>query len=985
MHRGMAEAEGVDGMNGKRMTARMLLDRAGRAVRPRPGRHRRDRGVASVLSMMFLVLFGSLGAAMAIASRGNLRTAQTHLHVMRAMGAAETGLTVAEARMSEAASRFVIEKGQIDSAFGERLWTGAFDAGDGEVQVLPPPSGHEEYAAPTGLADALVNLHAADQNIVEVDGITAPTIGPAPAGTDAAVYSLENWVTTPAIPVAQEADGDGPTPAAFQITYAPLADGTGVRAIVTGFDFDYARNGVPLTRTVSRDFRLAKRVDQAVVSPSRIMIGKNVMVSGDLGAIYDAVDEENGHPVVLRSDFAGLDAVLDEKLADFQAAVADADVNSDNRLRVGHGVEGAGIPVDADYDGDGEPDNAFADATADGAVDEFDIFIRHFDQDGDGRVVLSAALTAGTPNAGKTPEFELDEDLALLIDSAFPDRNRNGVYGFTDDNGNGRWDDGEQMADLDPVHGTFRDQVLGYRDGVIDRRDRYGKVSGRLVFRVEESDWAAADADYRDQLAGPIRPENREAPMTFGADESVLPPISAESFTGTQTALQAAADGASFTAQVAEQLGVAEGDLADYEETSSDPDEPRYYRLDPDEDGDGLPDNWSTAYFERMPFNSPNTADWYYRPVYENMTFRNVQIPMGTNALFRNCTFVGVTYVRCHTDNTHVNWTHYGRMQLDEDSGRPVPEPERTPYGDDAGEDSFPTMLPESAIPPEQILSMALASPLDKADVPDDMTGTISNYDDLPDPLVIDGKRITDTKTVSNNLRFHDCLFVGSIISDTPAGFTQVRNKMQFTGSTRFAQEHPDYPDDPSFNPDEDDIDEIVKSSMMLPNYSVDIGSFNSPPEQDVRLTGAIIAGVMDVRGNADINGALLLTFAPVAGEAPLVDQFGNPVGNPANFNTTLGYFGPDDGDEESLDPATLPEVDGVKIVGWDLDGDGLADLGPDDTPSDEEIADGATPVPFYGYGRVTLTFNPDLIMPDGLLLPVRVDPVGGSYREGRR
>src|SRR5678816_666924 len=94
---------------------------------PRLHRRRRlshtRRGVVSVVSMMFLILFGSLAAAMAIMSRGNLITAATHQHVIRAMGAAETGLAVAQQRLREAAGRFVVERGSVDAGFGNRLWS----------------------------------------------------------------------------------------------------------------------------------------------------------------------------------------------------------------------------------------------------------------------------------------------------------------------------------------------------------------------------------------------------------------------------------------------------------------------------------------------------------------------------------------------------------------------------------------------------------------------------------------------------------------------------------------------------------------------------------------------------------------------------------------------------------------------------------------------------------------------------------------------
>ena len=56
------------------------------------------RGVASVLAMMFLVIFSSLAAAMAVVAQGNLRTADSYMKVSRAMGAAETGLVFAKRR-----------------------------------------------------------------------------------------------------------------------------------------------------------------------------------------------------------------------------------------------------------------------------------------------------------------------------------------------------------------------------------------------------------------------------------------------------------------------------------------------------------------------------------------------------------------------------------------------------------------------------------------------------------------------------------------------------------------------------------------------------------------------------------------------------------------------------------------------------------------------------------------------------------------------
>jgi len=961
-------------------------------------RRRSRRGVASVLAMMFLIIFGSLVAAMAIASTGNIKTAAMHLHVMRAMSASETGMQVAQQRLMEASNRFVVSRSDIDAAYTTALWTGNTGA-MGEFIVLPPASGFNETTEPAGMAQALVNHHNSDLNIIAgAEFIAEASVGGAPAGTDATIYKLDNWVYTPAIAIESAAAGE--LPPAFQIRYVPLADGKHIRVIVDGFAFDYGRNNEPIRRTISRDFEIVKRVNAAIISPSRIMIGKNVSVIGDLGASYEDIEFDMGDPLVLRSDFFGLDPILDAKLTDFFAGLATHDVDHDNRLRVQHPVESGGIPSAAnDYDSDGDDDNAFVDITNDGFVDEIDIFIRHYDADLDGRVTLSAALIDGTPAgaAGVSPEFvdddgnPIDDDLAMLIDGGTPDRNNNGVFGWNDLNGNGKYDPAtEPLLDYDPNTGTYPDRELGYRDGFIDYMDLYAKVHGSLAFRVSSSAWETAQGDLSERLRGPIRPNEGSSPQYFEAVTSMLPDLTADSFSDTENALLAAANGDAFWTQVAAQLGTSEAALETWTEAMNPAgaDQPYFIATWADDNYDGIPDNAADAYFEKSPFNSPTFADWYYRPVFRNFRFRDAILPMGLNALFINCEFIGVIRVETHTENTHPHWTVYGKLDLDDDLGYPVATFPRTLFGDDDDEDPDDIIgdpyLPDSARPPEQLAELAV-QPLDKADVPLSEVGLYSadDYDALVDPLVINGKRVVDTKKFSNNCRFHDCLFVGSIVSAATENYTQVRNKLQFTGATRFLQEHPLDPESALLNPDPEDMTEIRKSSMMLPNYSVDIGSFNSPPEQDVQLKGAIIAGVLDVRGNANIKGSLLLTFRPVHGEGPLVDVNGAPIGNPAGFNASLGYFGPEDGDFESLDPATLPEVDGVRIVGWDLDGDGLADLGPDEDPTAEQLAAGAVTVPWNGYGRVELSYDPDMTLPDGLMLPLQVAPQAGTYQEG--
>jgi hypothetical protein len=948
-----------DARGGQTMVSR-LRARAGQAsgVQSNPGDR---RGVAAILAMMFLIMFGSLSAAMAIASRGNIVTASTNLHVMRAQSAAETGLELAEARLKEAGARFLMSDSDVTPTFGWDLWRGSL-SGFSTYQIIPGKTMRQDLASPSGLAEAVAQAHNLDQNIVDEAGITTVTLGNAPAGTPA-TFKQTSWVFTPAVAVEnQPADAADVPPLCYQITYAPLADGRDVRVIVTGYDFSYERNGQAITRQISKDFRLTKRVNHAIISPTRVMLGKNVQVTGDLGARFTDVSFNNGDPLILRSDFRSINAALDQKLNFFDQAVATDDADNDNRMRSQHTGESNGLTSATDdyRDNTGTNDSPYQDVTGDGFVDEYDIFLDHFDANNDNRVSRAEFTTAG----GQL----VDASLFDLIDSSEPDRNRNKVSGFVDANSNGRYEEGEVFLDRDTVNDVNRDQVLGYLDGYLDKRDRYVKVNGGLRFKVNSGTWETARGSLHEKLAGAIRPTEGTPPQAFNMSDQELPVISASNFATNRNDLQLAADGQPFATQVAARVQVPGASSVVVQE------------LTPDANLDGLPDNNATAYFEKMPFNSPNFSDYYYRPVYRNMVFKNVEIPLGSNALFDNCWFIGVTWIRTHNDNTHILFGEYGKLTMGTSNTRPVPAVPRTVYGDDAAETNPPSMLPSTARAPSQMV--LLANPvMDKGDIPSNQVGTYiaAQYNALPEPLIIGGSRITDTKTISNNIRFHSCLFVGSIVSDAPTGFTQVRNKLQFTGATRFVSENPNSTN-VALNPDEDDKPKIATSSLMVPNYSVDIGSFNSPDTQQVQLKGAIIAGVMDVRGNADIKGALLLTFAPSHGSRPLVDVLGNPIGNPANFNTTLGYFGPDDGDSESLDPTRLRTHSGQLVGGWDTNGDGIADV-----PGTNAQPAGSTPVYWNGFGRINLRYDASMKLPSGIMLPMQYDAVQGSYREGYR
>ncbi|MEY3142287.1 MAG: hypothetical protein RLY21_780 [Planctomycetota bacterium] len=780
----------------------------------------RRRGMASVFALLLLVVLSSLAASMAVVAQANLRAADGALLAARAQGAAESGLVFAAHRLARESSRFVVARGVVDDGFATRLWSGSWTLADGAVSVLPP-EGFDGPLSPAGLAEALRDAHDADR------GTFAPD---AAHGTLPSILADGVLVTRP----LRLEEGDDRV--WFQVTYARVEGTPNIRVTALGVAGD-------IRRTLSMDFRLGKRIEYALLSPNRVMIGKNVLVEGPLGTRYGTVAGEltaaNGDPLVMRSDFRDLSTALDARLDALVAAVAVADVDGDGRLRPAHSLEGGDLDV-----------LGFTDVDGNGFVDDFDLFLGEFDADGDGGVVWDETRTAQAGLGELSAEFTgVDDQLARLIDLAVPDRNDDGVV-------------------------DARDVRLGYSDGVLNSLDVYAKVHGNLAFGVEESAWEGTAGEPWQQLAqGPIAPSDREAAARFEVDANELREINTDDFSASAQWFSTQAQ-SNFDTQA--NAGLADG-------------------------GSHTPA--AVAPFEAVPYGSPTAYDFYQRPIYEGITFTDVRIPKGLNALFRDCTFLGTCYLETETACTDTKWNYAGALKVVNASDGSV---------------SFAPRFPS--------VTAQLAS-----------------------------TTLNDTRPHSNSIRFDGCTFLGSIAGDTPAQYTHWRNKVQITGATRFYSD----PDDPEIQlqPDAatlraqllalgtEKLDRLQRSSIMLPGWSVDVGNFTNEVASDpdltprVRLRGTIVAGVMDIRGTADLFGTLLMTFRPVAGQGPLSFN-----GIPESFNTTIGYFGTSDGDGEGALPG---------------------DAG------------------FAGFGEIRLRYDPDAKLPDGVPWPISVDPVAETYREG--
>ncbi len=729
----------------------------------------RERGAAAVLAMMFLVIFSSLAAAMAIVSQGNLTTADSSLKINRSLAAAETGMRFMIYRLNQVTQGdpgagtpgIKIREGEIDATLANDLWV---DARTQLRDLLAADFQYQQGNTPFVDGESLVVPEIpVGPGQPQFSAVFTPHPSLLNENYDSAIYQRPPY-----------SDMDPPVS-----NLAPLGPDW-IRVTVTAFDGPV---GSRIFRSVTIDFQIEKKIRFALLSKSRIMIGRNVMIEGPIGSAFLETNLANGHPIQMESDFVGFDAALDANIDALVVSLSDFDADGDNRLSLASAAERAGLP---------DPPEPL-DYNQDGYVDDYDFFMAHFDGagNGDGKISL------------------------VEIDPTTSDVNAQ-----------------QLMKMIDTFGNPLRE---GYNDGFIDEYDRYAKIRGEVYVTADKLGWedGAADPDgpggvdgaYQDHFQGPIHPDFGETALTFDADTDAVHEFEPSDF-----------DVASFKSMATDDFAAQAG----------------------------VPDSTIT---EQVPFGAAHPYEYYDRPVYENITFDNVLIPLGTNALFRNCTFVGVTYVDTAVDNIDPNFNYAGMQEID---------------------------------------------------------GTLKHPDRT---AMVGGVEIADTKTVSNNIRFDDCTFNGSIVTQSPNEYTHVRNKLSFTGTTRFIRESP---------LTAAEIKLFRRSTLLAPHFSVEMGTFIAPEDslETVEMSGTIVTGLLDMRGQVKIIGTLLTTFNPVSNTGPVLGE------TSPQFNTTLGYFSSADGDLESETPAS-------------------------------------------GLGVIQVRYDPTLPLPDGILGNIDITPSLETYREG--
>lgn len=486
-------------------------------------------------------------------------------------------------------------------------------------------------------------------------------------------------------------------------------------------------------RAISMEFKVEKKIKFAIVGKVPIQLGRNTIVEGPI-----AMTTANKFPPLLMlSDFMHFDDQLKDRLEDWNAFLQDSTT-----------VDGQTVPNHSGYDNRISLNNAhestlaqaagFTDVNGDAYIDEYDFFVERFDTDNDLRVTRAEFTDPGTGEV-------YDDNLFTAIDMI-----------------------GAPMFSGDVVR-------QGYMDGVIDNSDGYAKIRGNVSLATTADAWAAnlaaQNKTINDMIQGTIIPTEPTTPaIKFGATSEDMIDTSPANFEDAALGFKArsgSAGGAAINnstvkANLVLTAAMANGGTAD----------------------------------ERTPYGSTSYQATYRRPVFRNMTLRNVQIPKGMNALFDNCTFEGVTWVEGEHDIT----TASGSITYDKNEG--MLWAKRKVSGDTFSKD-------------KPLLS----------------TGTPPS-----------GTTISKGSRDGNNLRFNNCNFQGPLAGNYATAYTHFANSWEFTGATMFNNQ----------------VDQTA--TIVSPQANIEMGSFTAPGSAPSTMIGVVVAGNIDIRGSSNVDGSIIVT-----------------------------------------------------------------------------------------------------------------------------
>jgi len=173
--------------------------------------------------------------------------------------------------------------------------------------------------------------------------------------------------------------------------------------------------------------------------------------------------------------------------------------------------------------------------------------------------------------------------------------------------------------------------------------------------------------------------------------------------------------------------------------------------------------------------------------------------------------------------------------------------------------------------------------------------------------LYVDSSKTSTSKSYTNNVRFENCTFQGPIVTNTPQAFNWVNNCLYFTGTETFNNQSA-----------------IQEATILAPHFNVNLGNTNPQQGENNVLTGAVVGGIVDIRGNAQVYGTII----------SMADTSMYPSGYVTNIGATLN-----DGGSETT-----------------------------------EVGD---------IGVISLTPKGDAMLPSGIMSPIIIKPDPRTYSEG--
>ena len=131
------------------------------------------------------------------------------------------------------------------------------------------------------------------------------------------------------------------------------------------------------------------------------------------------------------------------------------------------------------------------------------------------------------------------------------------------------------------------------------------------------------------------------------------------------------------------------------------------------------------------------------------------------------------------------------------------------------------------------------------------------------------------TSTYYNNVRFDNCTFNGVIVTDTPSTLKWQNNALYFTGEATF-----------------ENTSSIQEATILAPHFNVNLGNTNSVQTDNNIITGAIVGGIVDVRGNAQIHGTIISMCDTTQWTSGYVTNIGATLDDGGSETTVLGDIG---------------------------------------------------------------------------------------------